>query len=113
MADLDLTPGVLHYRIVQGDDFSDTWTIKEDGSAMDLSAYTFAAKVDRPDIAAVAMSFDTSGANVGVLVVSLTDTQTAALAPGRYSWDFQWTDAAGLIRTILAGSFVVLEQVTT
>lgn len=114
MTDVQLSPGVLHYTIVQGDDFYDTWTFAENSVAMNLSAYTFAAKLDGPALTSpVSFTIGTSSAANGILVVSLTDVQTAALATGRYDWDFQWTDGNTRIRTVLAGRFTVLDQTTT
>lgn len=113
MAAVSFAPGVLDYTVVQGDDFVDTYTITENAAELDMSAYTLAATVNSSALPApVPMTVDTTDAASGIVVVSLTDTQTSALTVGLHDWDFQWTDNDGKIRTVLAGTFKVIPQVT-
>jgi hypothetical protein len=46
-------------------------------------------------------------ASAGQVSVSLTDTQTAALAAGTYGWQLDWTAPGGVQRTALSGTVEV------
>lgn len=114
MASIKITPAKLNYTIVRGDDFADTVTIKEGDPAVavDVSARTYTAQVrSTPDGTVVAsMTIDMTDAATGIVAYSLPDTTTDDL-DGAYVWDFQ-QDTAGVIRTLMGGSFVVLKDVT-
>lgn len=84
------------------------------GPALDLSTDTFQAQV-RPhaDSTVVKATFTmgTADAADGLLTATIATTAMAALAIGRYYWDLQRT-VAGAKRTLLAGAFIVLGDVT-
>jgi hypothetical protein len=46
-------------------------------------------------------------ASAGQVSVSLTDTQTSALAAGTYGWQLDWTAPGGVQRTALSGTVEV------
>lgn len=114
MASVKVIPAKLNYTIVRGDDFADQVTIKEGSpaAAVDVSARTFTAQLRASADGAVVASFtiDMTDAATGIVGYSLADTTTDDLA-GAYVWDFQ-QDTAGVIRTLMGGSFVVLKDVT-
>jgi hypothetical protein len=83
--------------------------------ALDCSAYSAPAA----DIRATAdgsevetFTFDSARSDVGVFVMSMTDTETAALSAGVYVWDWQITDADSKVRTLLRGSCTIVADVT-
>ena len=114
MASIKITPAKLNYTMVRGDDFADTVTIKEGDplAAVDVSARTYTAQVRSTPDGTVVASFviDMTDAATGVVAYSLADTVTDDL-DGAYVWDFQ-QDTAGVIRTLMGGSSVVLKDVT-
>lgn len=115
MASVKVIPAKLNYTMVRGDDFADQVTIKEGGPpavAVDVSARTYTAQLrSTPDGAVVAtFTIDMTSAASGVVGFSLPDTTTDDLA-GAYVWDFQ-QDTAGVVRTLMGGSFVVNKDVT-
>lgn len=114
MASIKITPAKLNYTIIRGDDFADTVTISEGepSAPVDVSARTYTAQVrSTPDGTVVAtMTIDDTNAATGVIGYSLPDTDTDGM-DGAYVWDFQ-QDTAGVIRTLMGGSFVVLKDVT-
>lgn len=114
MATVSVTPAKLNYKMLRGDDFSDVVTIKEGDppAAVDVSGRTYKAQVRRSpggDVIAE-MSIDMTAAASGEVGYAIADSITATLR-GDYVWDFQQT-VAGVIRTLMAGKFVVLLDVT-
>lgn len=108
-------PGTYSPTFVQGDDWSFPATLKDQaGAAIDLTGYTFLAQARTRASAGVAFTLTvtvTDAAN-GVVTVTVDAATTADIGPGTYVWDLQWTDAAGDIRTILAGTITVLPEVS-
>lgn len=114
MATTKVLPAKLNYKIVRGDDFVDVVTIKEGepAAAVDVSARTYTAQVrSTPDgDVVVAMSIDMSSAASGEIGYAISDTDTAEMS-GQYVWDFQQS-TAGVVRTLMAGTFTVEKDVT-
>lgn len=114
MTKIDLRPARLDYRIVKGDDFADTVTIKEGdpAAAVDVSTRTYAAQVRREAGAdvVVQMTINMTSAATGQVTYSIQDTDTDDM-DGDYVWDFQQT-TSGVVRTLMGGKFVVYEDIT-
>lgn len=114
MTSLALTPATLDLTVVQGDSFTESFTFGQSGSALNLSTYTALAQVRAEKSASSALlatfAVGTGSASSGVWALSLTAAQTAALDPGRYWWELQWT-VGSTVRTIIGGSFTVVDQV--
>lgn len=109
-------PAAHNLTIVQGDDFSETFTFKDSaGAAINLTGYTFAAQV-RPTAASAVVTATftvaiTSAAG-GTITLTLARAATALLLPGTYRWDLEWTDTLDKKRTLLNGAATVVEEVT-
>lgn len=113
MATVKVLPAKLNYAMTRGDDFADEVTIKEGGVAVDVSARTYTAQIrDTADSTTVVATFsiNMASAATGVVGFSLADTVTDDLS-GLYVWDFQ-QDTAGVIRTLMGGTFLVNPDVT-
>ena len=113
MATVTILPAKLNYKITRGDDFADEVTIKEGGVAVDVSARTYTAQLRATaDSTTVVATFtiNMASAATGVVGFSIADTVTDDLA-GLYVWDFQ-QDTAGVIRTLMGGTFLVNPDVT-
>lgn len=114
MSKIDLRPARLDYRMVRGDNFADTVTIKEGdpAAAVDVSARTFTGQVRRTANGAVvaSMTIDTTDAATGVIGYAIDDSVTATMS-GEYVWDFQQS-VGGSVRTLMGGRFVVDDDVT-
>jgi len=104
MPSYDQTPGTLNLSFVRADDFS---TLIDFSIAM--TGYTVTAGitslVSGNEVQPLTVSF--VSATAGQVNVSLTDTQTAALARGTYGWSMKWTENAAT-RTALTGFVEVL-----
>lgn len=108
-------PGELNIVSTRGDTCTLTITITSDGTTpINITGRTYASQVRRNwDDTSAAATFTctvTNGAG-GVLVISLTSSQTGLLESGNYFWDLQ-ENASGTITTILSGAFVVLPDAT-
>ena len=110
---IDQRPAQVDLIVTQGDDFARTVTVNGDrsgytwaGSVKDRIYGTTLAALTVDDLSYHAGSDETS------LVMSLTDTQTAALDVRPYVWDLHWTDGGSLKRTICAGRLTVAAQVS-
>ena len=97
----------LDLRFTQGDDFVLTLTFADN-----VAASTFSAKVRPTKSSSTSWSFavDMAAAASGVVVISLSDTQTAAM-PVSAVWDCQET-LAGITLTFLEGKVRVDRDVT-
>jgi hypothetical protein len=105
MPSYDQTPGVLNLSFVRGDDVStliDFSPITMTGYQVTASMYSLVSGAD-------VQAFTVTAANAanGQFNISLTDTQTAALARGTYGWRMTWTENAAT-RTALTGFVEVL-----
>jgi len=90
---------VANLRIDQGASFSSDVTVtNSEGTVVDLSGYTTEAKMAKSYGASTTTTITSnvaSDATTGVIELSLTDTQTAALdAPARYVYDVYITKTA-------------------
>jgi len=106
---------VVNIVIPQGTDFSELFTSTEsDGSASNLTGYTGAAKIKKHPGASTSTSFSVSiTALTGEVTISLTDTQTTDLEPGRYYYDVYLTSNVGLVSRMVEGMAFVTAGITT
>lgn len=112
-------PGVRNLTIVHRDDYSHTVTIVDaDEVAVVLTGRTYAAQIRSSPATAgtadAAFTVDLTNLATGVVVLTLTNTQTGALVPATaYWWDLQETVTATTFKTtILAGKVTVVQDVT-
>ena len=111
------TPGVLNFTIIRGDSFRRELTIKQDGSAIDLTGYTVSSQIR-----------DTAGGNLletwtsnilapdtdGKIEILLSTSQTRGL-PTNAVWDLQvvlTADPTNNTNTLIQGAIKVVDDVT-
>lgn len=104
MPSYDQTPGSLNLSLVRSDDFSSLIDF-----SIGMSGYTVTAGITSLVTGNEVQPLTVSivSATAGQVNVSLTDTQTAALARGTYGWRMQWTEN-NATRTALTGFVEVL-----
>ena len=109
-----MTAAVYNITINQGADFSRAFVIKEDGVTKDLTNHSFQAQTREHPTHADAVSFTctVSDAANGIMGISLTDEQTAAMSAGTWYWDLIMTDDAGLKSRLMEGKTFVKPGVT-
>ena len=108
------TPSV-NIVIAQGADFSQTLTKKNsDGSAFDLTGYSAGAVIKKHFSSTSSTSFTVDiTSSTGEVTISLTDTQTLNLDPGRHQYDVRLTSPGGLRSRMVEGSAIVTAGITT
>lgn len=104
MASYDQTPGSLNLTFNRSDDFSTLIDF-----SIGMTGYTVTAGITSLVTGAEVQPLTVSvvSATAGQVNVSLTDTQTAALARGTYGWQMRWTEN-NATRTALTGFVEVI-----
>tara|TARA_B100000902_G_scaffold253174_1_gene239606 strand:- start:168 stop:509 length:342 start_codon:yes stop_codon:yes gene_type:complete len=102
----------VNIQIEKGTDFSSTFTVKKkDSSVLNLTPYSFSAKMRKHAEASGYVGFAATYGNdatQGNLTISLTDTQTGIITAGRYEYDVIITNLNNGSKTkIFAGQALV------
>lgn len=98
----------------QGTDFSATIDVVDsDSSVFNLTGYTINAQMRKNYASSSATSFATlNGETSGQITLSLANTITEALSPGRYLYDVEITSSAGTITRVVEGIVTVTPGIT-
>jgi len=111
---------IANLIIDQGANFSSDITVKDaNGNAFDLTGYTTSAKMAKGYASTRTRTTITSAvasdATTGVVALTLTATQTAALdAPERYVYDVEITQTStGTVTRVIEGIISTRPNVTT
>jgi CheY-like chemotaxis protein len=85
-----------------------------DDNALNLTGYTVAGQLRKTYDSTTSTPFTAIVANAltGRLQISLTPTQTGALSAGRYVYDVEITDQAGIITRVVEGQVEITPGVT-
>jgi hypothetical protein len=102
--------------IDQGADFSTTITITDaSGSVTNLTGYTARGQIRKHYTSSTSVGFSFafgSPRTEGKLTLSLTNTQTANMAAGRYVYDVELISASNTISRLVEGIATVTPEVT-
>lgn len=113
--------GKVNYCVFIGDDFSSTLTLKQAGSIIDVTGYSFKMQIRKcKDSTTVlhelnspaANGIDITNAANGIIILTIPSASTAALKQQNAVYDLFWTDTAGKKKTISQGNFQILSPVT-
>ena len=107
MAEVTQVPGALDIKIAQGDDLSILLDFD-----IDLTGYTFEAKVDETDAGTTVITVVETDLSAGQITLTMTDTLSAAIEITTDRTPHQWyldRTNAGSQRRYLAGDFKVIE----
>lgn len=98
----------------QGTDYSTTVNLTDDNdNIVDLTGYTAAGQIRKTYTSSNAVNFGiVLESSNGVVRMSLTDTQTAAMAAGRYVYDVFVTNAANTTSRIVEGIVTITPRST-
>jgi hypothetical protein len=102
--------------IDQGSDFYSVITVEgSDGNVFDLTGYSARGQVRKTYASNTAYSFYTMvpvPSSNGLINISLSSTQTAAMRPGRYVYDVEIVDAQNVVTRVVEGQVEVTPRVT-
>jgi len=106
---------VSNLTVDQGATFNAQIDITDDsGNAQNLTGYSVAGQIRKTydSTTFTAFSASVSNATGGTITISLTSTQTNALAAGRYVYDVEITSGGGVVTRVLEGQVEVTPGVT-
>lgn len=113
-----INPGTYNITCWQGATFDRTFTITQNGTALNLSGYTSAMQVrEAADSTAFLLSLTsgsgiTLGGTAGTIDVLITAAQSSAIDAGSYAYDLEITSNGGEVTRLLQGGFTVSGNVT-
>jgi hypothetical protein len=112
----DLSP------LVRGDDWTLKLVLTSDGSALDISGYTYwftlKENADDADPGALQVTAtpDTTGnpseASQGIIYIKASKTLTNSLEAKTYNYDVQQVDDSSSVQTLLIGKVKVVKDIT-
>lgn len=108
---------VTNLVINSGVDFDQTFTLEnsQSNSLLDLTGYTASAQMRKHSGSSTYVDFNVSipSPEFGKIVISLGNTTTTSLKPGRYMYDVLVTeDSSGIKSKVIEGMVLVREGVT-
>ena len=107
---------ILNQIVDQGSTWSKQITVYEtDGTTIqNLTGYTVASQLRKnyTSTAYTTINATNNSPTSGIIVMSLTATQTAALKSGRYVYDLQITAADGTVTRVIEGVITLRPEVT-
>ena len=105
---------LYNITINQYSDFSRTFEIKKDSVILDLTDHSFAGSLKQNYHSASSVDFtaQVTDASLGLMQLTLTDTQTADMTPGDWVYDVVMTDPNGLKTRLFQGQAFVEQGVT-
>jgi hypothetical protein len=111
-----MAAGKYNIEIDQGSDFALDVTVKEDGSAKDLTGYSARSQMRaKKSDASAAASFTctvTDAAN-GILKMELSNSTSSNMTAGRYFYDLEiYTSGDAIVKRILEGEVNIDREVT-
>ena len=98
----------------QGTDFSAIIDVADTvGSVFNLTGYTVAAQMRKSYASTVAITFETNHNNeLGQITLSLSNSVTQDISPGRYLYDVEITSSGGTIIRVVEGIVTVTPGIT-
>jgi len=106
---------VSNLTVDQGSTFNVEVEVTDvDGNVLVLTGYSVAGQMRKNYDSSTNTAFtgQVSNANLGLITISLTATQTNALVAGRYVYDVEITSNAGVVTRVLEGQLEVTPGVT-
>lgn len=117
MANLSISPGVLHITAMQGKTWSIVVTVKDSaGQLFDLTGYSARWQV-RSTVGTKPVVLDLqvgSGITIdpaGLIQITATPEQTAAINPSNYRHEIELVEPDGTVPPFLAGNLLVQSEV--
>jgi hypothetical protein len=107
---------VTNLVVYQGSDFQTTFFVTNDnGSQFDLTGYTGESLIKKHYTSSTSVTMNVNinpPENTGSVTLSLTNSVTSAMIPGRYVYDVVLESDSGYKSRVLEGVLTVVEGVT-
>jgi hypothetical protein len=107
---------VTNLVVYQGSDFQNTFFVTNDnGSDFDLTDYTGQSLIKKHYESSNSFAMQVSinaPEDSGSVTLSLSNTVTASMSPGKYVYDVVMTSPSGIKSRVLEGILTVVEGVT-
>ena len=110
-----MAAGTYNFVLDQGATFPRQLTVKDDGTVMNLTGYSVAAKMrSTHDSGTVVGTFTCtiSNATGGIITMSMTSTTTGGIEEGIYVYDLEMTSGGGTVTRLMEGTVTVNPEVT-
>ena len=110
-----MSAGTYNFIIDQGATFTRQLTVKENGSAMNLTGYSVASLMrSTHDSSTVVGTFacTISNASGGIITMSMTASATGAIEEAIYVYDLEIASGSGTVTRLLEGEVTVNPEVT-
>ena len=113
-----INPGTYSITVWQGADYDKTFTVTQNGTALNWTGYSARMQVrNSSDATATLLSLTngsgiTLGGTAGTIAVTITSTQSAAIPAGSYAYDLELVSSGNLVTRLLQGAFTVSGNVT-
>ena len=110
-----MAAGTYNFIIDQGATFTRQLTVKENGSAMNLTGYSVASLMrSTHDSSTVVGTFacTISNASGGIITMSMTASATGAIEEAIYVYDLEIASGSGTVTRLLEGEVTVNPEVT-
>ena len=111
-----MAAGTYNFTLEQGSTFSRQITVQENGTALNLTGYTARMQMrSTHDSSTIALTYTTtiaSPASNGIVNLSATATQSAAIEEGIYVYDLEIESSGGVVTRLMEGKVTVTPEVT-
>ena len=111
-----MAAGTYNFTLEQGSTFSRQITVQENSSALNLTGYTARMQMrSTHDSSSIALTFTTtiaSPASNGIINLTATASNSAAVEEGMYVYDLEIESSAGNVTRILEVQVTVTPEVT-
>ena len=110
-----MAAGTYNFIMEQGATFTRQLTVKESGSALNLSGYSVASLMrSTHDSSTVVGTFTCTISNASgcIISMSMTPAVTGAIEEGIYVYDLEITSSSGTVTRLIQGEVTVTPEVT-
>ena len=110
-----MSAGIYNFTLEQGTTFSKVITVKQDGSALNLSGYSARSQLRATHDAstiALTLTATVSDASNGKITISATAAATAGVEEGIYVYDLEMESGGGVVTRLIEGKVTVTPEVT-
>jgi len=115
-----INPGTYNITVWQGADYDKTFTVTQNGTALNWTGYSARMQVrNSSDATATLLSLTntagsgiTLGGTAGTIAIAITSTQSAAISAGSYAYDLELVSSGNIVTRLLQGGFTVSGNVT-